>query len=118
MAVEQLVDAPFEAADLAERLAVLVDECLEPFEPVSAGGGRARGGVAVFQAAQAALDLAAAVELVADLGGLTGTRQSLRLTWPQIRDPCQDDGGRLPDEHRGRARRLEPQPESSPGHPR
>ncbi len=72
MAVEQVVDEPFQSADLAARGSVLVDEVLEPFEPVRACGGRACVGVDVFEAAQPAFDLAAGVELVADLGGELG----------------------------------------------
>ncbi len=48
--VEQLVDEPFETADLAASCAVLVDECLQPGEPMAAGGGRGGVGVDRFEA--------------------------------------------------------------------
>ena len=67
--VEQFVDEPLEASDLAARRAVLVDERLEPFEPVRAGDRRVDAGVDVGEAAQPALDLAVAGELVTDLSG-------------------------------------------------
>lgn len=63
--VEQIVDEPFEAA---ARCAVLVDECPELSQAVSAGGGWAGSGVDVFEAAQPGFDLADCGELVADLG--------------------------------------------------
>ena len=55
--------------DLAARRAVLVDERLKPFEAVRAGGRRVDVGVDVGEAAQPALDLGVAGELVTDLGG-------------------------------------------------
>ena len=58
MAVEQLADAAFEAADLAAGGAVLVDERLEPLEAVRAGWCRACGDLDLFEATQPALDLA------------------------------------------------------------
>ena len=69
MVVEQLVDEPFEKADLAAGGAVLFDEILEPFEPTPACWGRACGGVDVFEAAQPGFDLAGRGGLVAYLGG-------------------------------------------------
>ena len=72
VAVEQVVDEPLEAADLAARGAVLVDERLELRQAIAAGRGRTRGGVEVFEAAQPGFDLSVAGELVADLGGQLG----------------------------------------------
>ena len=63
MFVEQLVDEALEAADLATRRAVLVDERLKPFEPVRAGGRRIDVGIDVFEAAQAFQVLLEAVGL-------------------------------------------------------
>ncbi|WP_420435199.1 hypothetical protein [Candidatus Poriferisocius sp.] len=72
MTVEQLVDQPFQSADLATGGTVLAGEVLEPLVPVPARWGRACFGVDVFEAAQPGFDLAAGVELVAHLGGQLG----------------------------------------------
>ena len=70
--VEQLVDETLQSADLAASSAVLVDERLQPGEPVPARWGRGCVGVDPFEAAQPGFDLAGRGELVAHLGGQLG----------------------------------------------
>jgi hypothetical protein len=52
--VEELVDEPFQVPDLAASGAVIIDEGLQPLEPVCASEGGRGGGVYVFEAAEPA----------------------------------------------------------------
>lgn len=72
MFVEELVDDPFETADLLAGVAVLVDDRNQPGEPVLPSDGRHISQIDGFEPAKPGLDLALRTELVADLGGEFG----------------------------------------------